>query len=81
MINNQEEKIFAENQIKRLESIIMDLKQKLLPERKKQFEYMALVYVKEMIKIREEIDEYIGVNEIVIKKDDINIHIKGPINL
>lgn len=78
MINNLEEKKFIENRIRKLENILFDLKEKLLPDREDQYNAMAYVYVKKIIELREEIEEYIGMNNILIEKSDINIHINGP---
>lgn len=78
MINNLQEKIHAENRIRKLESIIASLKDELLPEREEQFKVMSKVYVKKIIELREEIEAYIGMDLILVERKDINIHIKGP---
>lgn len=78
MINNLEEKQFIENRIKKLENILFDLKERLLPDREEQYKAMAAVYVRKIIELREEIEEYIGMNSVLIEKSDINIHVNGP---
>lgn len=79
MIRNYEDKKFAENRIYKLEKILLSLKQKLLPERETQFKAMAAVYVRLIREIREEIEEYTGMEILNVKVNDINIHIEGPI--
>ncbi|GAA0083107.1 hypothetical protein EXM36_02775 [Clostridium botulinum] len=79
MIRNDEEKRFAEEKIHKLEKIIVSLKTQLMPEREKQFKAMAAVYVRMIREIREEIEEYTGMEIFNIKRDDINIHIEGPV--
>ncbi|MBS4959103.1 MAG: hypothetical protein KHZ99_19075, partial [Clostridium sp.] len=78
MINNLKEKQFIENRIKKLENILFDLKERLLPDREEQYKVMAAVYVRKIIELREEIEEYIGMNNVLIEKSDINIHVNGP---
>ncbi|MCE9656685.1 hypothetical protein LPC13_15575 [Clostridium celatum] len=78
MINNLEEKQFIEKRINKLENILFDLKERLLPEREEQYKAMASIYVRKIIELREEIEEYIGMNEVLIEKSDINIHVNGP---
>lgn len=78
MINNLEEKQFIEKRINKLENILFDLKEKLLPEREEQYKAMAAVYVRKIIELREEIEKYIGMDNVLIEHDDINIHMVGP---
>lgn len=78
MINSIEEKKFIENQIRQLENILLDLKNRLLPEREEQFNVMAAVYVRKITEMREEIEAYTGMELLTIQKKDINIHINGP---
>lgn len=79
MIRNLEEKIHAENRIRKLENIISSFKRELLPGREEQFKIMSKVYVEKIIELREEIETYTGMDLITIERKDINIHIKGPI--
>lgn len=79
MIKNNDEKKFAENQISKLENILLSLKKELLPEREEQFKAMAAVYTRMIREIREEIEEYTGMEILNVRRDDINIHIEGPI--
>ncbi len=78
MKNNLEEKQFIEKRINKLENILFDLKEKLLPEREEQYKSMAAVYVRKIIELREEIEKYIGMDNVLIEHDDINIHMVGP---
>ena len=78
MINNLEEKQFIEKRINKLENILFDLKERLLPEREEQYKAMASVYVRKIIELREEIESYIGMDNVLIERDDINIHMVGP---
>lgn len=78
MIENFEQKEYTENQIRRLENVLMSLRDKLMPKREKQYKLMAAFYVRKIREMREEIDEYTGLEMFNIKKDDINIHIEGP---
>ncbi|PRR70938.1 hypothetical protein [Clostridium thermopalmarium] len=79
MINSIEQKNQAENQIKRLENILISLREKLLPDREKQYKAMASSYVNKIRELREEIDEFTGVQLFNIPKNDLNIHIIGPV--
>lgn len=78
MIRNIEEKKHAENRIKKLEDILESLKRKLLPDNEAQFKAMAEVYVRKIIELREQIEAYIGMDIVIIKEEDINLHINGP---
>lgn len=78
MISSIEEKQFIEKRINKLENILIDLKERLLPDREEQYNAMAAVYVRKIIELREMIEEYTGMNNLLINKDDINIHINGP---
>ena len=40
---------------------------------------MADIYVRKIVEIREEIEEFIGMSQLLIQQNDINIHIKGPV--
>ena len=55
MINNLEEKQFIKKRINKLENILFDLKEKLLPEREEQYKTMAAVYTRKIIKLKEKI--------------------------
>lgn len=79
MIKSIEEKEFLEKRIKKLENILLDFKNKLLPDREEEYKNLSKVYVQKIIEMREEIEEYVGMSNVLIKKNDINIHIKGPI--
>lgn len=79
MIRSISEKLFKEDQIRKLEYIIIDFKEKLLPERPDQFKDMSAIYVRKIIEMREEIELYTGMYELLIERNDINIHIKGPV--
>ena len=79
MINSIEEKRFLEKRIMKLENILLDLKDKLLPDREEQYNAMAEIYVRKILEMREEIEEFTGMSNIIINKKDINIHIRGPI--
>ncbi|GEM_PF-6446298 len=78
MINNYKEKLYIESQISKLDKILISLKDDLLPHREEQYKVMAEVYVRKIRELREEIDEYTGMEILNIKRNDINIHIEGP---
>lgn len=78
MIKDSEQKIQVENQIKKLEKSLVNLKEKLLPRREKQFKAMASGYVNAIRELREEIDEFTGMELLNVPPKDINIHLVGP---
>lgn len=79
MIESIEQKKQAEEQIKKLESALVTLREKLLPNREKQFKAMASGYVNKIRELREEIDEFTGMAIFNVPPKDINIHLVGPI--
>lgn len=79
MIRNYSEKEHAENRIKKLERILLSLKTELLPDREEQYMIMAKAYVRKIHELREEIEEFTGMQKFQIKSGDLNIHILGPI--
>lgn len=78
MIRNYEEKLHAENRIAKLDKILYSLKQTLLPEREAQYKVMASVYVRMIRELREEIEEFTGMELFNIQQKDLNIHLVGP---
>lgn len=78
MIRSYDEKVHAENQIRKLENILLSLKEELLPEREEQYKAMAKVYVTKIRVIREEIEEFTGMNLLNMRRRDLNLHIVGP---
>lgn len=78
MIESIEQKNETEKQMRRLENSLIILREKLLPNREKQFKAMASGYINKLRELREEIDEFTGMSMFNVPPKDINIHLVGP---
>lgn len=80
MINNHEDFDHVSKQLKRLETILADLRNRLLPHNAQMYELMASGYVQRIAEFRKEIDFYLGIQESQdeVRKADFVVRLVGP---